>query len=45
MFLLFSSKIQCIQKLTSNQDINKLKKILGIQVQDDEMVDYWINNL
>lgn len=39
------SKITCIKKITSNTELTKIKKILGIQPQDQQMINYWIPSL
>ena len=31
----------CIKKIKSNQEQAKIKKILGIQPQDQLLVNYW----
>lgn len=35
------SKVSCLVKITSNQELMKMKKILGIQPQDQALVNYW----
>ncbi|KAG4073473.1 hypothetical protein HA402_000697 [Bradysia odoriphaga] len=37
----WKNKILCAKKVTSNQDLAKLKKILGIQQHDQMLVNYW----
>lgn len=44
-FPLFHSKVVCIRKVSSNQDVAKIKKIMGVQQQDQVLINYWYNHL
>lgn len=39
--LLFCSNVMCLQKISSTQDLIKMKKILGVQPQDQALIAYW----
>ncbi|XP_062533234.1 folliculin-like [Armigeres subalbatus] len=41
----WKNKVVCIRKMSSNQDVAKMKKILGIQHQDQVLVNYWHSHL
>ncbi|KFB37601.1 AGAP007579-PA-like protein [Anopheles sinensis] len=41
----WKNKVVCIRKVSSNQDVVKIKKILGIQPQDQVLINYWYNHL
>lgn len=35
----------CLRKMSSNQDVAKIKKIMGIQPQDSPLITYWYSHL
>ncbi|XP_053665489.1 folliculin [Anopheles marshallii] len=41
----WKNKVVCIRKVSSNQDVAKIKKIMGIQPQDQVLINYWYNHL
>ncbi|KXJ71555.1 hypothetical protein RP20_CCG020276 [Aedes albopictus] len=41
----WKNKVVCIRKMSSNQDVAKMKKILGIQQHDQVLLNYWLSHL
>ncbi|XP_052896199.1 uncharacterized protein LOC128303316 isoform X3 [Anopheles moucheti] len=41
----WKNKVVCIRKVSSNQDVAKIKKIMGVQPQDQVLINYWYNHL
>ncbi|XP_065093014.1 folliculin [Ochlerotatus camptorhynchus] len=41
----WKNKVVCIRKMSSNQDVAKVKKIMGIQQQDQVLINYWHSHL
>ncbi|XP_058461504.1 folliculin [Malaya genurostris] len=41
----WKNKVVCIRKMSSNQDVAKIKKIMGIQQQDQVLITYWYSHL
>ncbi|XP_053683060.1 folliculin [Sabethes cyaneus] len=41
----WKNKVVCIRKMSSNQDVAKIKKIMGIQSQDQVLITYWYSHL
>ncbi|EAA04758.3 AGAP007579-PA [Anopheles gambiae str. PEST] len=41
----WKNKVVCIRKVSSNQDVAKIKKIMGVQQQDQVLINYWYNHL
>ncbi|XP_049287637.1 folliculin [Anopheles funestus] len=41
----WKNKVVCIRKVSSNQDVVKIKKIMGVQPQDQVLINYWYNHL
>lgn len=39
------SKVTCMKKISSNQELTKIRKILGVQQQDQPLINYWSNYL
>lgn len=39
------SKAICLKQIQNSQDMGKMKKVLGVQPQDLQLVQYWIANL
>lgn len=44
VFFFFCSKVACLQTISSNQDVAKVKKVLGIQAHDQPLITYWSSN-
>lgn len=38
------SKVTCLQTISSNQDLAKVKKVLGVQAHDQTLITYWSSN-
>ncbi|XP_055535764.1 folliculin [Wyeomyia smithii] len=41
----WKNKVVCIRKMSSNQDVSKIKKIMDIQQQDQVLITYWYSHL
>ncbi|KAL9701882.1 hypothetical protein quinque_005323 [Culex quinquefasciatus] len=41
----WKNKVVCLRKMSSNQDVAKIKKIMGIQQQDQVLITYWYSHL
>ncbi|XP_063702349.1 folliculin [Culicoides brevitarsis] len=41
----WKNKVQCLLKMNKNQDTTKLKKVLGLQVHDQPLINFWMTNL
>ncbi|XP_055621573.1 folliculin isoform X2 [Toxorhynchites rutilus septentrionalis] len=41
----WKNKVVCIRKMSSNQDVAKIKRIMGIQPQDQTLITYWYSHL
>lgn len=39
--LVLCSNVLCLQNISSTQDLSKMKKILGVQPQDQALITYW----